>query len=61
MVALYCVWYNWIKIHTTLRVTPAMQAGLTDRAFEMADLVELIEKAEMAELVSTLVPAAQAK
>src|SRR5262245_9494390 len=46
MVALYTVWYNWIKIHKTLRVTPAMQAGLADRAFEMTDLVELIEQAE---------------
>ena len=27
MVALYAVWYNWVRIHTTLRVTPAMAAG----------------------------------
>lgn len=46
MVALYSVWYNWIKVHKTLRVTPAMQAGLADRVFEMTDLVELIEQAE---------------
>jgi IS1 family transposase len=46
MVALYTVWYNWIKVHKTLRVTPAMQAGLADRVFEMADLVALIEQAE---------------
>ena len=35
-----------IPIHKTLRVTPAMQAGLSDRVFEMADLVALIEDAE---------------
>ncbi len=46
MVALYTVWYNWIKVHKTLRVTPAMQAGLADRVFEMSDLVALIEQAE---------------
>jgi len=46
MIALYTVWYNWMKIHKTLRVTPAMQAGLADRVFEMADLVALIEQAE---------------
>src|SRR5581483_10510862 len=46
MVALYTVWYNWMKIHKTLRVTPAMQAGLSDRVFEMADLVSLLEQAE---------------
>jgi IS1 family transposase len=46
MVALYTVWYNWMKLHKTLRVTPAMQAGLADRVFDIADLVELIEQAE---------------
>jgi IS1 family transposase len=46
MVALYSVWYNWIKVHKTLRVTPAMQAGLADRVFDMSDLVSLIEQAE---------------
>lgn len=46
MVALYSVWYNWMKAHTTLRVTPAMQAGLADRVFDMSDLVALIEQAE---------------
>ena len=24
MVALYTVWYNWVRIHKTLKVTPAM-------------------------------------
>jgi IS1 family transposase len=46
MVALYACWYNWMKVHKTLRVTPAMQAGLADRVFDMADLVALIEQAE---------------
>ena len=32
MVALYTVWYNWLRIHKTLRVTPAMAAGITDSA-----------------------------
>ena len=46
MVALYAVWYNWIRVHKTLRVTPAMQAGLAGRVFDMIDLVALIEQAE---------------
>jgi IS1 family transposase len=46
MVALYTVWYNWLKIHKTLRVTPAMAAGLADKVFDMSDLVALIEQAE---------------
>ena len=32
--------------HKTLRVTPAMAAGLADRVFDMTDLVALIEQAE---------------
>jgi hypothetical protein len=32
MVALYAFWYNWVRIHKSLRVTPAMEAKLTDRA-----------------------------
>ena len=59
MVALYSVWYNWIKVHKTLRVTPAMEAGLADRAFDMTDLVALIKQAEMAALAETLASAAQ--
>jgi hypothetical protein len=54
MVALYTVFYNWTKIHKTLRTTPAMAAGLTERVWDMADVVALIEESEM------LVPAAQA-
>jgi IS1 family transposase len=46
MVALYTVFYNWTKVHTTLRVTPAMAAGLADRVFDIADIVALIEQAE---------------
>jgi len=47
MVALHAVRYNWIKVHKTLRFTPAMQAGLAEKVLDMSDLVELIERAEM--------------
>lgn len=30
MVAIYTVWYNFIRIHKTLKVTPAMEAGIKD-------------------------------
>ena len=46
MVALYTVWYNWTRIHKTLRVTPAMAAGLTERLWDMAEIVALIDEAE---------------
>jgi IS1 family transposase len=41
--ALYFVYYNFCKIHTTLRVTPAMEAGLTTDIMEITDIVKLIE------------------
>jgi IS1 family transposase len=44
MVALYTVWYNWVRIHKTLRVTPAMAAKLTDKVWDFAELVELMDK-----------------
>ena len=53
MVALYTVWYNWARVHKTLRTSPAQAAGLTERLWDMADIVKLIEDAE------ALVPAGQ--
>jgi IS1 family transposase len=42
--ALYFMAYNFVRIHKTLRVTPAMAAGITDRLWSMEDVVALIEK-----------------
>jgi len=39
MVAMYAVWYNWIRIHKTLRITPAMAAKLTDRLWSWEEIV----------------------
>ena len=39
MVAIWAVWYNWVRIHKTLRVTPAMEAGLTDRLWNFEELI----------------------
>ncbi len=38
--------YNFIKIHRTLRMSPAMAAGVTDRLWDVADLVALWESHE---------------
>ena len=43
MVALYTVWYNWTRIHKTLRVSPAMAAGLTDHLMDMSEIAEMVE------------------
>jgi IS1 family transposase len=39
MVALYTTFYNFCRVHKTLRVTPAMQAGLTDHIWDMEEVV----------------------
>ncbi len=43
MVALYFMHYNFCKIHQTLRVTPAMEAGITDHVWSVEELVALLE------------------
>jgi IS1 family transposase len=49
--AIYFVWYNWIRIHATLRVTPAMAAGLTDKLMDWADVVRMIDNRELQEKI----------
>jgi hypothetical protein len=38
-VSLHFAWYNFCRVHKTLRVTPAMQAGITDRVWDIAELL----------------------
>lgn len=45
-VALHFMYYNFVKIHSSLKMSPAMAAGLTDRLWEMDDLVNLVEAAD---------------
>jgi IS1 family transposase len=47
-VALHYFAYNFIKIHRSLRVTPAMAAGVTDKLWDVSDLVALWEAEETA-------------
>ena len=44
-VALHCMFYNFVRIHQTLRVTPAMAAGLTSRLWSVYDIVALLDSA----------------
>jgi IS1 family transposase len=43
-VAVYFMYYNFARIHQTLRVTPAMAAGVTDRLWDVSDIVALLDK-----------------
>jgi hypothetical protein len=41
--AVYFMHYNFVRIHKTLKVTPAMAAGVTPKLWEMADMVKVLE------------------
>jgi IS1 family transposase len=45
-VALHYMHYNFVRIHKSLRVTPAMAAGVTDRLWGVSDIVDVLEKWE---------------
>ena len=42
-VAFHAMYYNFVRIHQTLKVTPAMTAGVTSRLWEMSDIVDVLE------------------
>ena len=46
MVALYAVWYNFVRIHKTLKVAPAMEAGVSDRLLSLEDVVGIVDEWE---------------
>jgi len=43
MVAIYAVWYNFLRIHKTIRVTPAMAAGLSETVMDWSHIVEAMD------------------
>jgi len=42
------LYYNFVRIHKTLKTTPAMAAGVTDRLWETSDMVDVLEAWETA-------------
>ncbi len=46
MVAIYHAYYNFCRVHQTLRVTPAMEVGLTDHIWTLEELVGVLEARE---------------
>lgn len=44
--AIYFMHYNFVRIHQTLKVTPAMAAGVTSKLWEMSDMVTVLEDLE---------------
>lgn len=45
MISLYTVWYNFVRMHKTVKMSPAMAAGVSDTLWEMSDIVKLIDDA----------------
>jgi IS1 family transposase len=43
---LYFVFYNFVRIHSTLRTRPAMAAGISDRLWSMEDIIALVDRRE---------------
>src|SRR5258707_12971745 len=46
-ISLHFMHYNFARVHQTLRCTPAMAAGVTDRLWEVSDIVDILEAWEM--------------
>jgi IS1 family transposase len=44
MIAIYYMYYNFARVHQTLRVTPAMEAGITDHVWTIEEMVKLTER-----------------
>ena len=42
-IALHYMHYNFCRVHKTLRVTPAMEAGITDHVWEIEEIADLLE------------------
>jgi IS1 family transposase len=45
-VALHSMYYNFVRLHQTLKVSPAMAAGVTDRLWEMVDVIDVLDAFE---------------
>ena len=45
-VALHMMYYNFVRIHQSLRITPAMAAGVTDTLWSLEDIVRVVDEWE---------------
>jgi hypothetical protein len=46
--SLHAMYYNFVRMHSTLRMSPAMAAGVSTKLWNMADIVTLIDARETA-------------
>lgn len=50
VISIYMMHYNFVRIHQTLRCSPAMAAGVTAKLWEMADMVKVLENWEIGQV-----------
>jgi hypothetical protein len=43
-VAIYFMYYNFARVHQTLRVTPAMEAGVSDHVWSYEEIIGIMPK-----------------
>jgi hypothetical protein len=48
-VALFAMYYNFVRIHKTLRITPAMATGVTSRLWKIGDILHVLQGWEASE------------
>lgn len=48
-VSLHFMYYNFVRVHQSLRVTPAMAAGVTDKLWELTDIMQIVDEWEAAQ------------
>jgi hypothetical protein len=46
MLALFFMYYNFCRIHQSLRITPAMEAGLSKCVWSMEDIISLLDRSD---------------
>jgi hypothetical protein len=47
--SIYFMHYNFVRIHQTLKVTPAIPAGVTPKLWELADVIRMVDDWEAAQ------------
>lgn len=50
-VALHYMHYNFCRIHKSLRITPAMAAGVSDHVWDVGNIVDMLESWERREQI----------
>jgi len=44
VLAIYFLYYNFCRVHQTLRVTPSMEAGISNHVWSIQEVVELLDR-----------------